>query len=398
MGLFSRLLDLHSSPRPVEDFFTEVVAGLFTAAPDLCTAWLEHLGLMEPTHDDRERKVLVGTQRRIGPLPDHATGSRLDLVVEVSSDAGRDVVYLESKIDSGEGAEQLRRYADLLSEVEGARSRTLVYVTRDYDPKDEDEVLRVPEKAGDEGGPQGGETTHAPVRFVQLRWGDFYRFLRGAVDREHASGEAERVLDPGSKVLVGEVMSFMEERGMAQRNVFTAEDLAAMSRLQHTMALMEETLKGRVAEALSDFTGAKVEGQAVTLKDFFSWGTNRYVLHSLLVRNHQWWCAAGFVMHADDFGGGYPSVVVFLEVAPNAERRREILAALRRWVAERDRWEGGELEQEEGEWSEVYRKRGLQEFLSGEDHVSAIRTFLVESLEELSEMKHEFPDLPWPGR
>jgi hypothetical protein len=42
----------------------------------------------------------------------------------------------------GRGAEQLKRYADLLSTVEGARSRTLVYITRDYDPKNETEVLR----------------------------------------------------------------------------------------------------------------------------------------------------------------------------------------------------------------------------------------------------------------
>jgi hypothetical protein len=43
MSIFSRLLDLHSTPRPVEDFFTEVVAGLFTTAPNLCSAWFEDL-------------------------------------------------------------------------------------------------------------------------------------------------------------------------------------------------------------------------------------------------------------------------------------------------------------------------------------------------------------------
>jgi hypothetical protein len=34
----------------------------------------------------------------------------------------------------------------------------------------------------------------------------------------------------------------------------------------------------------------------------------------------------------------------------------------------------------------------MQEFLAGEDYVSAIRTFLVEALEELSEIKQEFPE------
>src|SRR4051794_6253571 len=134
MSLFGRLLGLHSTPRPVEDFFTEVVAGLFTTAPTLCATWFEDLGLVEPARD-HEHGVLVRTQQRLNPLHDHVTGSRPDLVIELSSgtDAGRDVVFLESKIGSGEGAEQLKRYSDLLSTVEGARSRTLVYITRDYD-------------------------------------------------------------------------------------------------------------------------------------------------------------------------------------------------------------------------------------------------------------------------
>jgi hypothetical protein len=50
----------------------------------------------------------------------------------------------------------------------------------------------------------------------------------------------------------------MEEQGMAQRNVFTAEELTAISRLRPTIALLEETLRRQVAEALSAFTGAKV--------------------------------------------------------------------------------------------------------------------------------------------
>ncbi len=183
---------------------------------------------------------------------------------------------------------------------------------------------------------------------------------------------------------------------MAQRNVFTAEELTAISRLRPTIALLEETLRRQVAEALSAFTGAKVGGQAVSLRDF-TWGLDRYVLHSLLVQNHQWWCAAGFQMDADIVVGGYPSVVVWLEVAPYAERRQEILAALRRWAG-REGWKGYQIEFDEGAWSRVYRHRGMQEFLAGEDYVSAIRTFLVEALEELSEIKQEFPELPWPGK
>lgn len=97
-----------------------------------------------------------------------------------------DVVIVESKIGSKEGQEQLRRYAEHLEEMADFGGKTLAYITRAYDPADPDKVLS---GLGED------------VRFVQLRWHDFYRSLQKAAEQD---------------ALVEEVMAFMEEQGMAR--------------------------------------------------------------------------------------------------------------------------------------------------------------------------------------
>ena len=76
-----------------------------------------------------------------------------------------DVVFVESKIGSREGQDQLMHHAVQLSAVPNVRHRRLVYITRDYDPKNEDEIV---------GGLRGSD---APVGLVSLRWDGFYRTL-----------------------------------------------------------------------------------------------------------------------------------------------------------------------------------------------------------------------------
>jgi hypothetical protein len=71
-------------------------------------------------------------------------------------------VLVESKISAQEGRDQLQNCAAYLEEMKGFGRKTLLYITRAYDPKEADEILST-----------HGET----IRFEQLRWHDFYRFL-----------------------------------------------------------------------------------------------------------------------------------------------------------------------------------------------------------------------------
>ena len=173
--LLGGLLRLHSTSVPAEDFFTEVIAGLFRYHPELCLAWLKNLGVLG--NAAQSELVGVSTQQRLSTLESHAMGSRPDLEIRIRTPIyGMQLIFVKSKLGSAEGANQLWRYADHLRNVEDAAHKTLVYVTRDYDPKDHAEVLRSVEG----------------VAFVQSRWSALYQDLE--VYRRHLSNQDRPVI------------------------------------------------------------------------------------------------------------------------------------------------------------------------------------------------------------
>jgi hypothetical protein len=181
-----------------------------------------------------EGYVRVRSQRRYDSLEHHGQGSRPDLLIEVrwSSAEGpaadgdvAEVVMVESKIGSGEGSQQVRRYAEHLDTMVGLRGKTLLYITRAYDPKWRDMILA---GLGDD------------VRFEQLRWHDFYHFLRKWSEKD---------------ALIEEVMTFMEEQGMARDYRFSTTDLATLSGIPRAFEIMEETLSGEVKAKQESFAG-----------------------------------------------------------------------------------------------------------------------------------------------
>ena len=231
-SLLGRLLPLFIGARRVEDLFTEAVARLFERRPELCLSWLNDLDLITPVSEEDRRCIRVTTQKPFVALEEHGSGSRPDLIVEVFQaakdselESSSEVVMIESKIGSWEGEDQLQRYAGHLSNMPGA-SRTLLYVTRAYDPKDKNEIL----------------SGIDDVCFEQLRWHDFYRFLQ-TVERD---------------ALLEEVMAFMEEQGMARSYRFSTADLIALSRVPRAFEIFDETLGGEVKTALESLAGSRV--------------------------------------------------------------------------------------------------------------------------------------------
>lgn len=169
-SLLGRLLPLFTGPRRVEDLFTEAVARLFERRPELCLSWLDDLALISPASGEDQSYIRVTTQKSFVALDERGRGSRPDLIVKVHHaledaelETPVEVVMIESKIGSWEGPEQLRRYAEHLDRMTGKR-KTLIYITRAYDPKKEEEILAGAQAQG--------------VEFCQLRWHDFYRFLQ----------------------------------------------------------------------------------------------------------------------------------------------------------------------------------------------------------------------------
>jgi hypothetical protein len=140
-SLLGRLLPLFVGARRVEDLFTEAVARLFERRPELCLSWLDDLNLTTPVSPEDQRYIRVMTQKSFVALDEHGRVSRPDLIVEVyraveeaESEASTAIVMVESKFSSWEGQDQLKRYAEHLDKMTGMR-KTLVYITRAYDPK-----------------------------------------------------------------------------------------------------------------------------------------------------------------------------------------------------------------------------------------------------------------------
>lgn len=140
-SLLGRLLRLFPDLVPLEDLFTEAVARLFERKPELCLSWLDGLELTTSVSREEQRYIRVTTQKSFVALDEHGPRGRPDLIVEVHHadeytelESSIGVVMVESKIGSVEGEDQLKRYAEHLNGMSGAR-KTLVYITRNYDPK-----------------------------------------------------------------------------------------------------------------------------------------------------------------------------------------------------------------------------------------------------------------------
>lgn len=354
MGLFSRLLKLHSlhpETTPLEDFFTEIVAHLFRVSNETLFSWIEeYLKLdtsryTEPPH--------VWTQSGFEPLGHHSVGTRFDILIELSDGSCSDWIAIESKISAREGPEQLERYAEVLAAKQDRGERILLYITRDYDPKDESSIL------------QGLEST---VRFKQLRWYDFHNFLQS------------RPRD----VFTDEIVKFMEENRMAQSNQFTAIDVLTISNLPNAVSLMDETIGGDVKSRFNDVLGFVPRGRPYSQ---LQW--SRYLLIAWL--SDDWWCGLGYWW--GDNVTDYPNVGIYIEVKPRSKSRQEIIKAMQK-ISQRPAWSSYDLSDPTA-WAGVFRERSLRDFLSKEDHIAEIKTYFLELLEDLAKIKKKYPRLPW---
>ena len=367
MGLFSRLLKLHSlhpGTTPLEDFFTEIVAHLFRMSNETLFSWLEEyleLGTSrytEPPH--------IWTQSGSEPLGHHSIGTRFDILIELSDGSCSDWIAIESKISAREGPDQLRRYAQVLAAEQDIGERILLYITRDYDPKDESSIL------------QGLEST---VRFKQLRWYEFYDFLQS---RGSLSNLESRPRDVSTEMLVNEIVKFMEENRMAQSNQFTAIDVLTISNLPNAVSLMDETIGGDVKSRFNDVLGFVPRGRPYSQ---LQW--SRYLLTAWL--SDDWWCGLGYWW--GDNVTDYPNVGIYIEVKPRSKSRQEIIKAMQK-ISQRPAWSSYDLSDLTA-WAGVFRECSLRDFLSKEDHVAEIKAYFLELLEDLAKIKKKYPHLPW---
>ena len=197
--IYNRLLSLYKRNRnsyktPLEDFTTEIFVGILENDEDLLNTYVNKILKIEGnnyTIDSQVKYSVYGDKNCI-----------IDMVVKNE----HYICFIENKVNSVEGDRQLERYSNLLKTIEENECKKvyLRYCTKLYDKKD-----------------------IVDIDFLQYRWSDIYSFLQENIDDND---------------LIEEYLEFLEGEGMSSAGEFEYQDLIVMTKINSTIAKMDECL------------------------------------------------------------------------------------------------------------------------------------------------------------
>ncbi|MGO8930710.1 MAG: hypothetical protein ACLQU3_27950 [Limisphaerales bacterium] len=365
MSLFKQLEKLYHPDRSQdENAHTEIVAQVLRNSDELTLGWLRSLGVTKLAKADNIR---IKTQETFAKLRESDPGSRPDITIRIVADGKKELIFVESKHDAVQGYDQLQHYAD---QLDAARSReafdriALVFITRDYEPA------------------QPPQTT-VPLLFTfkGTRWFEFYQHLKARV-KKNSDGLAEQL------------KLFMEEKRMSLGNQFRSTDLVAMESFLSAKALMDETLDG-ISEKATKILGqpfTKIKYAIDQMRDL-----KRYLIYSEFMgsdRRAGFQCLIGYWFPHEN-----PDEPVWVGIAlasnPKAPVHRQLNQAFRDWsLKSGGSWAAYQIDDETA-WSWIRKVKAVRSFMGGEDHVGAIKDYLLALLEDVREFKKAYPSLPW---
>jgi hypothetical protein len=109
--------------------------------------------------------------------------------------------------------------------------------------------------------------------------------------------------------------------------------------------------------------------------------------------SNEFWCGAGFYLGQDD-PSDYPWLSVLLRFRPRQPGREDIVSAMRYFAADHSHRAPYDLE-DSSAWPGLEWAIDLRELLTAQDHMAAARIFILRSLDDVSQMRKQYPDLPW---
>ncbi|WP_375466528.1 PD-(D/E)XK nuclease family protein [uncultured Nostoc sp.] len=363
--MFTNLLNLHSGNKPREDFFTEIVTYFLSLNNDILLDFLKHHSIIS---DENYSSIKISTQQEHKGLESHPDDSRLDIAVELSTGLNTDVIFIESKVGAKDDKNALKKYAEILSNLPNVRHRILIYITRDYDPKDE---LSEPKPAIKEYCLE----LSPKINFFQLRWYQFYSFLE------------KRAFD----ILAKEILIFMRENGMSHTNQFSSVDLLTMVNFNKTLNLMQSTLNDEVQHEFKLAFGGVIKGAASMTQ--WRW-KSRYIIYTKFSGDN-FWCGLGYFNLNPDNLTEYPYLGICLEVSHSFGEHSKIIKSMQKVINDKPNiWTPVDLAILPA-WSAIFYQKSLQEFLSEKDQLSAIKLFFKDSIKELKTVQEQYFDFPW---
>jgi hypothetical protein len=351
---FQRMYNLinYSTSERLEDYFTEIIAPIFKDK-NILESFLNRFsnGIFDDLHNIR-----VSTQKTYFKILDHDTDSRPDLVITFESKQRRHLMFFENKLQTGEGVLQLKRYSDHLNNHNLKGYKTyLFYITKEYDPKDNNLY------------------TNNGNKFNQIQWFQIYSWL---------------IAFKEENLYVNEVLNYMEVNALNKRRRFTPVDINAMQNLSTLQEMLDDTLDGKLKNAFENLFGKpmKWSNRAKQLRD-----CNRYILIS---DQSDWkFIGCGFWFTDDD----YPEISVFLEVESNCIKKEELLRAISTFCDENKDWEF-EGPEDERDGFILYFDKSLLDFLSENDQIDSIQEHIIKKLKLLHILKTNYPELKWVAR
>jgi hypothetical protein len=351
MSLFTRLRGLYRREKfPLEDFLTEIVAQVLRNNWPLTMAWLRSIGATDLRVAE---DVCVATQEEFAKLINHRTDSRPDIAIRLVQGGRKELILIESKVDSSQGPLQLERYMDHLGAAQDLEKTSLVFITRDY------EKVQV--------------NLARDRRFMQTRWFEFCRILKAYVNSDR---------------LAKELKLFMEENHMSLGNQFRAIDLVAMENFLGAKLLLNETLDGEVSVMAREILG-KISSSKKAMAQLNDY--QRYIIYTGF-GNWDLECLIGYWFPNNPDNPLWAGVV--LRSNPKSAIRRQVIDAFRSWPKTKEEWQPVDLDDPKA-WSELRRGEAIHKFLASEDHVRALKDHFRQLLSEVEEFQKAFPNLPW---
>ena len=338
MSTLNRLIKLFGktdnsvAKTPLEDFSTEILVGIFEQNQDMLDSFVNKVLNIEGDN------FTITSQKYF--IHDESPNCRIDIVIKNQET----VCFIENKVNSKEGRDQLKRYADIFDNNYKNFNTHLIYCTKHYDKK---EIHR--------------------HNFRQIRWSDITKYLL------QESKENE---------LVKDAIAFFKNEGMGVQNMFKTIDLIVMENIKSTINKIYEindVAKSILTETFEDIT--------ISSSDFgnqIKW-QNRY---ALIIGNvfGEGYSEIGMGLHFDEA----PHVILWLWVQDSKKDRNskmnEFLEAVNK----------SPFENKPNQY--VWLKKELSDFLSindAEEMKREIKEWYQNNLKILCEFINSTPQLEW---
>lgn len=175
----------------LEDFNTESFVGLLKGNEDLKTGFLYNFLKLSNDEYTINTQISKNISNKHQDYPD----CRIDIVLEGKNN----IVFIECKVNSPEGYKQLERYQVALETHYPNKTKTLLYITKNYDPKN---ILN--------------------YNFKQYRWYEIADFLIHHTTRNY---------------YINEYILFLKEQKMTQDTKLLLENINALKVLQKTVEI-----------------------------------------------------------------------------------------------------------------------------------------------------------------